>query len=253
MYRAHNGNLLYHGCIAMNTDGSFKSFRVAGEAFAGKAFMDRVEMLARQGYYSSDDPERKLYGLDVMWYLWNGAQSPLFGKEKMATFERYFLADNATHIEHRNAYYDLRNTEETARQILTEFNLNPDTGRIINGHVPVKVIKGESPVKANGKLIVIDGGFSKAYQNKTGIAGYTLVSDANRLYLVAHQPFESVAKVVEGRGQAGNISETLETRPQMLTVGDTDKGLSIGGQIEQIQGLIAAYRDGLIKENMEVL
>lgn len=253
MYRAHNGNLLYHGCIAMNTDGSFKSFQVAGESFSGKAFLDRVETLARQGFYSNDDLERKLYGLDVMWYLWNGAQSPLFGKEKMATFERYFVADGATHVEHRNAYYDLRNTEETARQILTEFNLNPDTGRIVNGHVPVKVIKGESPVKANGKLVVIDGGFSKAYQDKTGIAGYTLVSDANRLYLVAHQPFESVEEVVEGRGQTGSIPETLETRPQLLTVGDTDKGREIIGQIEQLQGLIAAYRGGLIKENMEVL
>jgi len=249
MYRTYNGNLLYHGCVAMNADGSFMKFRVAGEAYAGKAFMDRVDTLARQGYYSSDDPERKLYGMDVMWYLWNGAQSPLFGKEKMATFERYFIADKATHVERRNAYYDLRNNEEVARHILTEFNLSPGTGRIINGHVPVRVIEGESPVKANGKLIVIDGGFSKAYQGATGIAGYTLVSNARRLLLVAHQPFESIDKAIDGDEKTDNIPETLEFRQEMLKVCDTDKGQEIKGWIEQLQRLVAAYRDGLIRES----
>ncbi|WP_186409567.1 fructose-1,6-bisphosphatase, partial [Candidatus Propionivibrio aalborgensis] len=196
LYLIHDGNLLYHGCIAMEDDGEFKSFNVDGKSFAGKEFLDRVDRLARQGYFDIDHLERKQYGMDVMWFLWCAPQSPLFGKEKMATFERCFIADKATHTEKRNPYYTLRDTEATARKILTEFGLNPDAGHIINGHVPVKVTKGERPIKANGRLIVIDGGFSKAYQRETGIAGYTLISNSRGLLLAVHQPFESTQKAV---------------------------------------------------------
>lgn len=248
MCKTHNGNLLYHGCIAMNEDGSFKSFKVGGQEYSGKDFVDRADMLARQGYYSTDDPERKSYGMDAMWYLWSGAESPLFGKKKMATFERYLIADKAIQKEHRNAYYDLRNDEASARKILQEFGLNPDTGRIINGHVPVQVLKGESPVKANGKLVVIDGGFARAYQDKTGIAGYTLVFDAQGLLLVAHQPFESAQHAVEDGAETDNVTEVLNVKGRLLKVRDTDEGIALKHNIELLQELLTAYRSGQIKE-----
>jgi fructose-1,6-bisphosphatase-3 len=248
MYLLHNGNLLYHGCIAMNEDGSFKAFQVGNEAFTARAFMDRVERLARQGYFTTDDPVQKQYGLDAMWYLWSGEQSPLFGKAKMATFERYFIADKATHVEQRNAYYTLRNQEATADKILQEFGLDPATGHIINGHVPVKARRGESPVKAGGKLIVIDGGFSKAYQKTTGIAGYTLVDDSYGLRLVAHPPFESTQKAIENELDTAPQTEILESSPVRKRVKDTDQGRDIQQRIDELQELLNAYRTGLIKE-----
>jgi fructose-1,6-bisphosphatase-3 len=249
MYLVHNGNLLYHGCIAMNEDGTFKAFRVGGEAFAAKAFMDRVDRLARQGYFATDDPAQKQYGMDAMWYLWSGEQSPLFGKEKMATFERYFIAAKATHVEKRNAYYTFRNDEETACRILRAFDLDPETGHIINGHVPVKVRKGESPIKAGGKLIVIDGGFSKAYQKKTGIAGYTLVDDSHGILLVAHDPFESTQKAIENELDTAPQTEILERSRVRKRVKDTDLGREILEGIDELKSLLTAYRLGLIKES----
>jgi len=248
MYRIHNGNLLYHGCIAMNEDGSFKAFLVGNEAFAGRAFMDRVERLARQGYFATNDPTQKQYGMDAMWYLWSGEQSPLFGKAKMATFERYFIADKSTHLEQRNAYYALRDQEETARRILQEFGLDPETGHIINGHVPVKVKQGESPVKAGGKLIVIDGGFARAYQEKTGIAGYTLVANSHGLLLAAHDPFESTQQAIEQELDAAPRIGILEQYPVRKRVKDTDLGLDIQRRLDELNALLKAYRQGLIKE-----
>lgn len=248
MYLTYNGNLLYHGCIAMNEDGSYKAFKVDGQAFVAKDFMDRVDRLARQGYFVTDNPAQKLYGMDAMWYLWSGAQSPLFGKEKMATFERYFIADKATHSEKRNPYYNFRDQEATVRKILQSFGLNGETGHIINGHVPVKAKKGESPVKANGKLIVIDGGFAKAYQTQTGIAGYTLVYNSHEMRLVAHAPFESTQKAIEEELDASPQSETLEVCPIRKRVKDTDLGREIQQQIDELEALLHAYRVGSIKE-----
>ncbi len=248
MYRVHNGNLLYHGCIAMNEDGSFKAFLVGDEAFAARAFMDRVERLARQGYFATDDPAQKQYGMDAMWYLWSGEQSPLFGKAKMATFERYFIADKSTHVEQRNAYYALRDREDTARRILQEFGLDPETGHIINGHVPVKVKQGENPVKAGGKLIVIDGGFAKAYQQKTGIAGYTLVANSHGLLLAAHDPFESTQQAIEQELDAAPRIGILEQYPVRKRVKDTDLGRDIQQRLDELNALLRAYRMGLIKE-----
>jgi fructose-1,6-bisphosphatase-3 len=233
----------------MNDDGEFKSFNVDGKSYAGKEFLDRVDRLARQGYFATDNPTQKQYGMDAMWFLWCAPQSPLFGKEKMATFERYFLADKATHAEQRNAYYTLRDKEESARKILHEFGLDPDTGRIINGHVPVKVIKGERPIKANGRLIVIDGGFSRAYQQVTGIAGYTLISNSRGLLLAAHQAFESTQKAVSEELDIDTEMEIIHTHPARLRVRDTDRGREIQGQIEELQSLLHAYREGLIKEH----
>ena len=249
IYLAHDGNLLYHGCIAMNDDSEFRAFNVDGKSFAGKAFLDRVDRLARQGYFATDNPEQKRYGMDVMWFLWCAPMSPLFGKEKMTTFERYFIADKATHAEKRNAYYALRDTEDAARKILKEFGLDPDTGRIVNGHVPVKVVKGERPIKANGRLIVIDGGFSRAYQKQTGIAGYTLISNSRGLLLAAHQPFESTQKAVSEELDIDSEMEVIHSHSYRMRVRDTDRGREIQAQIDELQALLHAYREGLIKEH----
>lgn len=249
LYLTHDGNLLYHGCIAMNEDGGFRAFNVDGQSFSGKEFLDRVDRLARQGYFSTDNLEQKQYGMDVMWFLWCAPMSPLFGKEKMATLERYFLADKATHAEKRNAYYTLRDTEQSARKILQEFGLNPDRGHIVNGHVPVKVAKGENPIKANGRLIVIDGGFSKAYQRETGIAGYTLVSNSRGLLLAAHQPFESTQKAVSEELDIDTETEIIHTHPFRMRISDTDRGRVIQEQIDELQDLLHAYREGVIKEH----
>ncbi|GJM40939.1 MAG: fructose-1,6-bisphosphatase class 3 [Ardenticatenaceae bacterium] len=247
LYLIHNGNLLYHGCIAMNPDGSFATIQVNGQSFQAKSFMDRLDRLARQGYFATD-PEQKLYGQDVMWYLWSGRHSPLFGKEKMATFERYFLAEKSTHDEGKNAYYALRDKRETAAKILEEFGLDPKAARIVNGHVPVEVKKGESPVKANGRLIVIDGGFSKAYQDKTGIAGYTLIHNSYGFLLASHAPFESTQKAIEEGLDIHSKTEILEANFSRIRVRDTDEGRKIQEKIHQLQALLEAYREGLIKE-----
>jgi fructose-1,6-bisphosphatase-3 len=248
MYRVHNGNLLYHGCIPMNKDGSFRAVEVDGQAVAGKALMDRLDRLARQAYFATDNPAQKQEGMDTIWYLWSGAQSPLFGNEKMATFERYFIADTATHVEERNVYYLFRDREDTARKILGEFGLNPDTGHIINGHVPVKVKQGESPVKAGGKLLVIDGGFAKAYQKQTGIAGYTLVYNSYGLLLAAHHPFESAQKAIEEELDIDSTTQILERNDVRIRVKDTDLGRESQRQIDDLKSLLTAYRTGLIQE-----
>lgn len=212
--------------------------------------MDGLDRLARQGYFATDEPERKLDGMDTMWYLWSGAQSPIFAKEKMATFERYFVADPTTHVENRNPYYEHRDREEIAERILVEFGLDPESGHIINGHVPVKVKRGESPVKAGGKLIVIDGGLSKAYQKQTGIAGYTLVSNSFGLLLAAHQPFESTQKAIEEEADIESTTQILKPNTVRIFVRETDRGAEIQQQVIDLQALLEAYRAGLIKENL---
>ena len=249
IYLVHDGNLLYHGCIAMNDDGEFRSFHVDGKPYAGKAYLDRMDRIARQGYFDTDHPEQKRYGMDAMWFLWCAPQSPLFGKEKMATFERYFIADKATHAEKRNPYYDLRNDEATARKILIEFGVDPDEGRIVNGHVPVKVTKGEKPIKAGGKMIVIDGGFSRAYQKQTGIAGYTLITNSRGMLLAAHQPFESTEKAVSEEVDMDTRTEIIHTYPSRRRVCDTDRGKEIQALIDDLNELLHAYREGVIKEH----
>ncbi|WP_346356038.1 fructose-1,6-bisphosphatase [Azotosporobacter soli] len=250
IYLVHDGNLLYHACISMNEDGTFRPFIVDGQEFSGKAFLDRVDRLARQAFFSTGNDEHKQYGLDAMWYLWSGAQSPLFGKEKMTTFERYFLEDPATHLEERNPYYTFRDKEAAVNRILKEFGLSPTTGHIINGHVPVKVKKGEKPVKASGKLITIDGGFSKAYQRQTGIAGYTLISNSNGLLLAAHQPFESIQKAILEDITIDSKTEIIKSHPVRMRVKHTDDGQAIERRIAELQTLLAAYRDGFIKEHV---
>jgi fructose-1,6-bisphosphatase-3 len=250
MYLVHNNNLLYHGCIIMNRDGSFKEVGVAGAPCHGREFMDRAERLVRQGYFATDAAQKQA-GQDMMWYLWSGADSPLYGKDKMATFERTFVDDPLTHRETMDPYYDLRDREETARNILREFGLDPDTAHIVNGHVPVRVRRGESPVKAGGKLIVIDGGFAKAYHERTGIAGYTLIHNSYGFLLASHLSFESTQTAIEEGVDSHSRTEILEQTVTRMRVKDTDRGRQLRRRIVELQQLVQAYRDGLIKENSQ--
>lgn len=246
IYKTYNGNLLYHGCIPMNDDGSFKSLRLDNIAYAGKALMEKLHRLARQGFFHADDAAEKQAGLDAMWYLWCGPCSPLFGKEKMATFEHYFIEDPSTHKEPRNIYYSLRDDETTVRRIIEAFGLDPDRGHIINGHVPVIVKKNERPLKAGGKLIVIDGGFSPAYQKKTGIAGYTLVYNSWGLLLATHHSPEARPVAETDIYDIDCTTEILENRHQRIRVKDTDRGRQIQRRIEKLTALHTAYREGEI-------
>lgn len=249
MYLIHNGNLLYHGCIPMKSDGEFAGFDGMDELHTGKAFLDRFDQLVRQGILSKDSHQKQA-GLDAIWYLWSGPQSPLFGKAKMATFERYLIADKTTHDERQNPYYEFRDQEATARRILEAFGLDASNAHILNGHVPVKVKKGESPVKAGGKLLVIDGGFAKAYQSQTGIAGYTLIFNSYGLLLASHEPFESTQKAIEEEIDIHSHTAVLETNMLRIRIKDTDSGKKIQKHIDELKVLLQAYRSGLIKENI---
>ena len=248
LYLKQNSNLLFHGCILLNNDASFKKLFINGKEYSGKSLMDKFDQVARQGYFAKDK-KRKKYGMDIMWYLWEGADSPLFGKTKQATFERYFIDDKETHKEEKNPYYKYREDEKVCNAILYEFGLNPDNSHIINGHVPVKAKKGESPVKANGKLIVIDGGLSKAYQKVTGIAGYTLIYDSYGMQLVAHQPFESAEASIKSGLEIVSTDVHRKASESRLLVKDTDTGKSLMYQIENLENLLKAYRYGLIKQD----
>jgi fructose-1,6-bisphosphatase-3 len=249
MYLVYNGNLLYHGCVPMNADGTFFIYRENGREYSVRENMDRFDQLVRQGCLASDPAQRQL-GLDAMWYLWSGAQSPLFGKSKMATFERYFIADPATHREDKNAYYEYRDLDETVRRILAAYGLDPDRAHIINGHVPVRVKKGESPLKAGGKLLVIDGGFSRAYQPETGIAGYTLIYNSYGFILVSHKAFESTQKAVDEELDSHPQNQILEQNTVRIMVKDTDQGKRMQQQIDELKALLAAYRSGWIQETL---
>lgn len=247
LYLKCNSNLLYHGCILMNSDKSLRTLSINDEEFCGKNLMDKFDRVVRKGYFDKDDSQRN-YGRDIMWYLWSGADSPLFGKTKMATFERYFIAEKETHKEEKNPYYSLREDEDICRMILREFSLDPDTSHIINGHVPVKAVKGEQPVKAGSKLIVIDGGLSKAYQSVTGIAGYTLIYDSFGMQLISHEAFESAEKAIQTGLEIDSTDVHREQTQKRLRVVDTDNGVVINKQIEDLQELLSAYRQGLINQ-----
>lgn len=244
LYKCHNGNLLYHGCIPMRPDGSFEGMICNGEELTGRALMDYIGEQIHKAYFLSEDDPDKNSARDFMWYLWCGAKSPVFGKDKMTTFEHYFVADKTTHRERLNPYYKLSQQEEVCDRILQEFGLSGEGSHIINGHVPVKIKDGEMPVKANGKLFVIDGGLSKAYQKYTGIAGYTLIYNSHHLALAEHKPFnpeqENTPRVA--------IVEKMKNR---IMVSDTDKGKELMAQIEDLKELSAAYRRGDIKEQAD--
>lgn len=255
LYLKCNSNLLYHGCIPLNDDGSFRKVRIgaSGKEYSGKAYLDRLEILVREGYFYKDNPAAKQYGMDIIWYLWNGVDSPLFGKDKMTTFERYFIEDKITHFEKKNHYFDLEDDEGVCNMIFEEFGLDPEISHIINGHVPVKIKNGEIPIKANGKLLVIDGGFSRAYQSETGIAGYTLIYNSYGLSLVSHEPFESTQKAIEEEKDILSTRVILETEVERMRVGDTDIGKELKSQIKDLELLLNAYRKGIIKEQIDKL
>ena len=248
LYKVYNSNLLYHGCVPMDEEGNFNKVNVYGEEYSGKELYDVLEHYARKGYYAHNNLQEKLKGQDIIWYIWAGPNSPVFGKDKMATFERYFLEDKETHKETKNAYYRLLDNEEVINKILREFGLSGEHSHIVNGHVPVELKKGESPVKCGGKLLIIDGGFSKAYQDKTGIAGYTLVANSYGMRLVAHEPFESTEAAILHESDIFSDSMIIETRAARQKISDTDIGAELRESIHQLEELLQAYRDGIINE-----
>jgi fructose-1,6-bisphosphatase-3 len=249
MYLVHNTNLLYHGCIPMQENGGFESLTIEGKKYTGKALCDNLERVARKGHYNRYNYTSDDHGLDYTWYLWCGSASPLFGKKKMATFERQFIEDKETHKEERNAYYKLAyDQEKYTDKILKEFDLDPQNAHIINGHVPVRVKKGESPIKANGKLFVIDGGMSIPYQSVTGVAGYTLIDNSYGLVLVEHHYFESATKAIEEEKDIISKRINIERNTRRKRVKDTDIGKEIMLQVQDLKMLLAAFRKGVIKE-----
>ncbi len=248
MYKIFNSNLLFHGCIPINEDGSLKKVTFQGRRYLGKSYLDAIERAVREGYFNEAHTEAKRACIDLTWYLWCGQDSPLFGKNKMTTFERYFIDDKESHTEVKNPYYNLRNDESVCETILSDFGLIPKDSHIINGHVPVKVKKGESPIKANGRLIVIDGGFAKAYQKETGIAGYTLIYNSHGLLLVSHEPFESTENAILQERDIFSSKVALQYSKERIRVRDTDNGKNIQKRINDLQKLLFAYRSGMIKE-----
>lgn len=247
LYKVHNNNLLYHGCVPLNEDGTLKEVELFGKKFKGRSLYDALDRYVRKGFFALDDNDRE-NGKDIMWYIWLSPNSPLFGKDKMATFERYFLAEKEAHVENKNPYYKLLENEEVIDNVMREFGLSPDEAYIVNGHVPVKRKNGESPVKCNGKVMVIDGGFSKAYQKETGIAGYTLIYNSYGLRLVAHEPFESTEAAIKKESDIHSESMIIKRVMERRLVGDTDAGKELREQIADLEVLLAAYRSGDIKE-----
>lgn len=250
LYLKFNSNLLYHGCIPLDQNSNFRKVKLLGEELSGNALFDFLEVQARKAYFAGENTKEKQEGMDLIWYLWTGPGSPLFGKVKMATFERYFIKETETHEEKRDHYYRFRDDERVCRKILSEFGLDPDSSHIINGHVPVEKKKGESPIKANGKLIVIDGGFSKAYQKVTGIAGYTLIYDSFGLTLVSHEPFKSREAAIREETDILSSTEVLERVLCRKRVRDTDIGKELLTQIKDLKLLLSAYKEGIIKERI---
>ncbi len=248
LYKVHNSNLLYHGCMPMDEYGNFLTFNIDGTDYRGKALYDVLEHYARKGYYSKNNPSEMQRGQDMIWYIWAGPNSPVFGKDKMATFERYLVIEKETHTEVKNSYYRLLDNEEIINKILEEFGLDKLHSHIVNGHVPVELKKGESPIKCGGKLLIIDGGFSKAYQGKTGIAGYTLVANSHGMRLVAHEPFESTESAIRHESDIFSDSVILETSNTRISVADTDIGAELKETIHQLEELLQAYRDGILIE-----
>ncbi len=251
MYKVYNSNLLYHGCVPMDEEGNFKQVEIDGRTYKGKALYDVLEHYARKGFYNRHNVSEKRKGQDMIWYIWAGPNSPVFGKDKMATFERYFVKDKTVHTETKNSYYRLMDNEEILNKILREFGLDETKSHIVNGHVPVELKKGETPIKCGGKLLIIDGGFSKAYQGKTGIAGYTLIANSHGMRLVAHETFESKEAAIQNESDIFSDSIVIETAARRLRVADTDIGKDLRESIGHLELLLQAYQDGTIVEKMK--
>ena len=246
LYLVRNGFLLYHAAIPLNSDGSFTEAEVCGKCVSGKALMDRTDEVIRMAYYGKG--KAKEDALDYMLYLWEGEFSPLYNKDKMTTFERYFIADKSVQHEAKGAYFSLADDEKVCENILREFGLDSATGRIVNGHVPVRTIKGETPLRANGKRFVIDGGFSKPYQEKTGIAGYTLIYNSHGIQLVEHESFESREQAVLSGSDIHNRMLLQDFSGHRIRIKDTDKGKELLEQIHSLEQLLDLYRNGTFRE-----
>lgn len=249
MYGIYNNNLLFHASCPLNEDGSLKEVEIyPGKKYSGRALMHHTGMQIRTAFQQDSAPEERDYAIDYFLYLWCGPDSPLFDKSKMATFERYFIADKETHVEEKGYYFKLRDDEEVIDHILDAFGVVGSNRHIINGHVPVRTLKGENPIKANGKLMVIDGGFSKAYHNETGIAGYTLVYHSRGFQLVQHEPFTSAEDAIQRGTDIKSTTQIVEMSNRRMLVADTDIGVELRKQIEDLEELLYAYRHGYIKE-----
>ena len=248
IYLVSNGNLLIHGCVPLNEDKSFMKMKLQGQEYSGRELMDKMETLVREGYLFKDKTNQKQYGMDIMWYLWTGKCSSLFGKDDMTTFERYFIAEKETHKENKNPYFTLREDEDVCNKIFKEFELDTNESHIINGHVPVESKNGESPIKANGRIIAIDGGFSRAYQKKTGIAGYTLIYNSQSLQLVSHDPFTSTEEAIVNESDILSTTMLVEHKLSRKTVKDTDAGKKLLDEVDDLKLLLTAYKKGIIKE-----
>lgn len=249
MYGIYNNNLLFHASCPLNEDGSLKEVEIfPGKKYRGRALMHHTGMQIRTAFQQDSAPEERDYAIDYFLYLWCGPDSPLFDKSKMATFERYFIADKETHVEEKGYYFKLRDDEEVIDHILDAFGVVGSNRHIINGHVPVRTLKGENPIKANGKLMVIDGGFSKAYHNETGIAGYTLVYHSRGFQLVQHEPFTSTEDAIQRGTDIKSTTQIVEMSNRRMLVADTDIGVELRKQIDDLEELLFAYRHGYIKE-----
>ena len=247
VYHIENGNLLYHGAVPMTEKGAFAAERFEGRLYAGRALMDYCDERARQGYYAPEGSAARQSGQDFLWYLWCGKLSPLFGRSAMTTFERLYVADKATHTEVKDPYYTWYNEESACRRILAEFGL-PGSCHIINGHVPVQEKNGESPIKGGGRLIVIDGGFCRAYHEKTGIAGYTLTYSSRDMSLRTHQPFISAEKAITENIDIVSRESVLEQENRRVLVEDVDEGETLREKVHDLKQLVIAYQLGWIKE-----
>lgn len=248
MYNVCNGNLLFHASVPLNADGSLKEVSLPDGKFSGKELMHRIGMIMRSAFQREVPPAERKYARDYFWYLWCGPDSPLFGKDRMTTFERYFLTDKTMHTEQKGYYFQYRNAPDVCDRILDAFGAQGTYRHIINGHVPVHVTRGENPSKAGGKLMVIDGGFSRAYHQTTGIAGYTLVYHSRGFQLIQHEPFTSTKEAIRNGSDIKSSTQIVEMTGHRMRVRDTDKGREIQAQIDDLRNLVYAYRHGLIKE-----
>ncbi len=249
MYAIYNNNLLFHASVPLNDDATLKEVEVfPGQTLSGRKLLHKIGMLVRTAYQKDAEPEEREYAIDYFLYLWCGPDSPLFDKSKMATFERYFIAEKETHKEKKGNYFTLRDNEAVVDSILDAFEVKGENRHIINGHVPVHVANGEKPIKANGKLMVIDGGFSEAYHKETGIAGYTLVYHSRGFQLVQHEPFTSAMDAIRTGRDIKSTTQIIEMSSHRMLVADTDKGVELNKQVADLEELLYAYRHGIIKE-----
>lgn len=248
IYHIENGNLLFHGAVPLTESGSFSLETFECKSYAGRELMDYCDRRARRGYFAAEGSEERLQGGDFLWYLWCGKLSPLFGRSKMTTFERLFIQNRETWEEKKDPYYRYINDTRMDRYILEEFGLDQTHSHIINGHVPVRAVEGETPLKAGGRLIVIDGGFCRAYHERTGIAGYTLVYNSRGMSLRVHEPFESTEKAIAQNRDIVSSVDVFETNEKRMLVTDTDEGRRLEAKIEDLKRLVTAYKSGLLKQ-----